>query len=236
MRKNRLNPMVRKTQLGIAAAGLLLWQAALSPASAMAAWSNKPAWANNPGTANAESAAPRRPAPAYRESRNRISPFAPESNNVSLAVGQVFLMGDLANYSDAIGAEVQYTYGVSEMFGFQSSLGYSSHSDGKYSMGTLLTGVRANLSWYDKVIPYAVVGLGFYKPRMQFEDLSSVSPLLFGLHLGPGIDLQLTRDLFFGAGLTFHDIFGNDEKLANGRVQSVGGTYTTFLIHAGISF
>ncbi len=227
---------VRKTNLG-AAALLFSLAFAWNPSAQAASWSGKPAWANSPaGSGSAESVAPRRTVPSYSDSRSNLSPFAPESNNVSLAVGQVFLMGDLSNYSDSIGAEVHYSYGVSEMFAFDSSFGYSSHSDGKYSMTTLLTGLRANLSWYDKVVPYAIFGLGFYKPSLEVDSTETVSPVLFGLHLGPGVDLQLTRNLFFGAGLTFHDIFGSSQKLASGKLQSMGGTYTTFLIHAGVTF
>jgi hypothetical protein len=152
-------------------------------------------------------------------------------------------MGDLAsNYNDNIGAQLHYTYGVSDLFGFDSSLGYSEHSDGKFSMTTLLTGMRTNLAWYDKVVPYVVFGLGFYKPSYSLGAAGpsliseSVSPILFGVHLGPGIDLELTKNLFFGAALTFHDIFGSQRFTADGRAQEVGGTYTSFLLHAGITF
>ncbi len=203
------------------------WESSASASS----WSQKPAWANNPS----EPSATRRSSTSAREPKYNLAPFAPETNNVALAVGQTFLMGDLSRYSDSIGTEVQYTYGVSEMFGFNAALGYSNHSDGKYSQTMLLTGLRTNLSWYDRVVPYAIVGLGFYKPRVVFDDQTSVSPVVFGLHLGPGIDLQLTDQLFFGAGLTFHDLFGTTETTPKGQIN-VGGTYTTFLVHAGVAF
>ena len=183
--------------------------------------------------------APRRS--SSRESSKALVPFGPESNNLALDLGQVFLLGNLGtNYQDSLGMQLHYTYGVSDLFGFDSSLGYSSHSDGKYSLTTLLTGLRANLSWYDRVIPYAVVGLGFYKPsyRITSKDLpsSNVSPVVFGVHLGPGIDLQLSQNLFFGAALTFHDIFGTTATVADNTKMEVDGTYTTFFIHAGFTF
>ena len=40
-------------------------------------------------------------------------------------------------------------------------------------MTTLLTGLRTNLAWYDKVVPYFVFGLGFYSPSF---DVSSTEP------------------------------------------------------------
>jgi hypothetical protein len=194
-------------------------------------WSDKPNWAEDATPQN------RRPSKELRESaRSNITPFSPGSNNVAIEFGQIFLMGDLANnYEDSLGGQIHYTYGVSDMFGFDASLGHSSHSEGQYSMTTLLTGLRTNLSWYDKVIPYAVIGLGFYKPSYEITPTSSISPVLFGLHVGPGVDLQVTRELYFGASLSFHDIFGTTRKTSQG-LRDIGGTYTSFLLHAGVSF
>lgn len=173
-----------------------------------------------------------------------LSPFAPGSSNISLEMGQVFLMGNLGNnVSDSIGMGVHYTYGVSDLFGFESSMGYSSHTDGKMSMFNFQTGLRTNLAWYDKVIPYVSLGLGFYRPSYDLAQLgassqpnSSLSPLLFGVHLGPGVDLEVTKQLFFGASLTFNDVFGSSETTPEGKPFDVGGTYTTFFLHAGVTF
>ena len=106
-------------------------------------------------------------------------------------------------------------------------------------MTTMLTGLRTNLSWYDKVIPYVVFGLGFYKPSYSFMNAGlsrSLSPVLFGVHLGPGVDLELTKQLFFGAGLTFHDVFGAKRLTPGGTPLDVGGTFTSFFLHAGVTF
>jgi len=207
-----------------------------SPAGAATdnSWAGEPAWA-----ATESPPAARRPSYARREDPNAV-PFAPGSNNLALDVGQVFLMGDLGDsYTDSIGGRLHYTYGVSDIFGFDSSFGYSSHSDGKMSMTTLLTGLRTNLAWYDKVVPYMVFGLGFYKPSMDYVvngQLTSVSPVVFGLHLGPGVHLEITRNMFFGASLSFHDIFGTNKLLQDGRIVDIGGTFTSFFLHAGVSF
>lgn len=208
---------------------LLITVLAGSAAFAAPGWSQQPAWA-------APSEPPTRK-PSLRESNYNLAPFTPGSNNLSLDVGQVFLMGDLSSsYADSIGSRLHYTYGVSDMFGFDSSLGYSSHSDGKYTMTTLLTGLRMNLSWYDKVIPYVVFGLGFYKPSYELTPVSSASPVIFGLHLGPGVNLELTRQLYFGASLTFHDMFGTRKTVAQNTILDVDGTFTSFFLHAGVSF
>lgn len=204
------------------------------PAAAHATsnWSQRGSW-NSGNSGEAESTRKN----SLRESDSRISPFSPGSSNLAVDVGQVFLMGDLSSsYSDAIGSQLHYTYAVSDMFGFDSSLGYSEHSDGNFSMTTLLTGLRTNLAWYDKVVPYVVFGLGFYRPSYRLSDTYALSPLLFGLHVGPGVSLELTKNLFFGASLTFHDIFGADKLTPSGSTKSVGGTFTSFLLNAGMSF
>lgn len=210
--------------------------ATTSSASADSTWVTGPSWAVNDSTASSKRG-------AYKESRYEVSPFSPDSNNFAVEMGQVFLMGDLgSNYSDNIGAQLHYTYGVSDLFGFDSSLGYSEHSEGKFSMTTLLAGVRTNLAWYDRVVPYVVFGLGFYRPSRQTTlktdsgtMTSSVSPILFGVHLGPGVDLEMTKQLFFGASLTFHDVFGSKQTTASGPIE-VGGTFTSFLLRVGLTF
>ncbi len=177
-----------------------------------------------------------------REKTN-VAPFSPGSNNVSLDVGQIFLMGDLgSNYSDAIGAKLHYTYGVSDLFGFDASASYSDHSDGRMSMSTLVAGLRTNLAWYDKVVPHVVFGMGFYRPSIEIKGITnpktttSLSPLLFGVHLGPGVDLEVTRQLYFGAGLTFHQVFGTTKYTSENQRIEVGGTFASFLLHAGFTF
>ncbi len=223
---------------------------AAAMASAIPAQAATPSWQSNPAWANEEAPAPNnRPSRsrAYSADRGIAAPFVPGSNNIALDVGQVFLMGDLAsNYADSIGFQLHYTYGVSDLFGFDMSAGYSEHSDGKFSMATLLGGLRTNLAWYDRVVPYLVFGLGFYRPSYQTTAsgslslnsttaVSSVAPVLFGVHVGPGVDLQMTRQLFFGAALTFHDVFGTTKTTPGGSLN-VGGTFTSFLLHAGFSF
>jgi hypothetical protein len=196
-------------------------------------WSDQPSWASGDQSTSSPSASRRR---TLRDQHYELSPFAPGSNNIALHVGQVFLMGDLVDkYEDSIGTQLHYTYGVSDMFGFDTSIGYSNHSEGKYSMTSLLTGLRMNLSWYDRVIPYAVAGLGFYKPNYQMTPTQSVSPVVFGIYVGPGVDLELTEQLFFGAQLTFNSIFGTTKVTPQGPVE-INGTYASFFLHAGVTF
>ncbi len=196
-------------------------------------------WGGTGWGSSAEDSTPRSRKVATRGSslRNSVSPFSPGSSNLGIDIGQIFLMGDLTRkYSDSIGTQLHYTYGVSEMFGFDSSVGYSSHTDNDFSILSLKTGMRMNLAWYDKVIPYATFGLGFYKPAIEISPTNIVSPVLFGLHGGAGVNLEVTDQLFFGASLTLHDMFGTKKQLASGSELNVDGTYTSFLLNAGVTF
>jgi hypothetical protein len=208
---------------------------------ASSSWNDQPSWQS--GQPTPSGSAPYQNSPTSHkkiQQDDNLSPFSPGSNNVAIDVGQVFLMGDLGNkYSDSIGEQVHYTYGVSELFGFDSSLGYSSHSNGDFSMVTALTGMRLNLSYYDKIVPYFIGGLGFYKPTYTVPGTggpsTTASSVLFGLHVGAGVDLELTRSLFFGAALTLHDVFGSDQTVSTTQV-AMGGSFASFLIHAGVTF
>ena len=215
----------------VLASTLLCHDTALA-ASTGSRWSQQPSWASSEPDAPSKKSILREP-----NYGKNLAPFLPGTNNLAIDIGQVFLMGDLSSrYSDSLGTQIHYTYGVSDIFGFDSSFGYSSHADGKFSMTTLLAGLRTNLAWYDKVVPYVVFGLGFYRPSYELDLLNSVSPVLFGVHLGPGVSLEVTKQLFFGASLTFHDMFGTSKLLEDKTRLDVGGTYTTFFLNAGVTF
>jgi hypothetical protein len=232
---------------------ILILGAGLVSASTDSSWSTQSSWDSDSGNTSAQTPAttpkPTNKSITQASSNSPISPFAPGTQNISLEMGQVFLMGNLGNnYSDSIGTQLHYTYGISDLFDFDSSVGYSSHSGGNFSMLSALAGMRTNLAWYDKVIPYFSFGLGFYRPSFSGSGSASgssqivlpagqsASATLFGLHMGPGVDLEVTRNLFFGASLTLHDMFGSNEVIANNQSISTGGLYTTFFLHAGVSF
>jgi opacity protein-like surface antigen len=171
-----------------------------------------------------------------RRAKNRkpeISPFTPDSNNVSLDIGQNFLIG--SEFKDSIGLQGTYTYGVSSLFAFTSSLGYSSHSEGKYSKLSLLVGPRLNLANYDRVIPYVTSGLGFYRASRALNATNSIAGTMFGVHLGGGADLQLTKETYFGAAMTYHQLFGTNQSTTLGPID-LASNFITFMAHVGYTF
>lgn len=172
------------------------------------------------------------------------SPFSPGSHNLAIDVGQMFLMGDLnTRYNDSLGLRLHYTYGVSDLFSFDSFLGYSEHSDAKFVLSYLTSGLRMNLSWYDKLIPYGILGLGFYRPSHVDQSMvikkksfsQTISSVVFGIHTGGGVDLQLNQRVFFGVALTFHKLFNVERQFANGTPLSLGGTVSSFFVRGGFT-
>jgi opacity protein-like surface antigen len=200
-------------------------------------WSKNPAWADD--SQSRETERPKKS--SDREFRSRYTPFSPGSNNLSLDVGQIFLFGDLGDqFTDSIGFQLRNVHAVSEMFGLDTALAFSSHgpatSETSFSMANLKLGLRTNLMWYDKAIPYVTAGLGFFRPNYEQNDGTSLNTLLFGLHLGAGVNLEVSRSLFFGGSLTFHDMFGTRKRNAAGQLQELDGSFASFLVSAGVSF
>lgn len=179
-----------------------------------------------------------KPSSKKQEYHAPVSPFAPGTHNLSAGVGQVFLLGSLGDsYEDAIGPSLNYTYGVSDLFAFHSNFSYHSHSSGDLSIWNLSGGVRANLMYFDQLVPYASIGLGFYQPSYIIKDTrATVSSLLFGMQLGTGIDLMISNTVFFGAELNYNTMFDSSKKDSNGTTRSLGGAFASFMIHAGLTF
>ncbi|MEK7690346.1 MAG: hypothetical protein AAB425_04925, partial [Bdellovibrionota bacterium] len=215
-------------------------------ASLASSWGNGP-WssdfgsppppaASNPGGNSPAPKVQRKASSLGLSGNSAVSPFSPGSNNISIDVGQVFLMGDLSDrYTDSLGSRFHYTYGVSDLFAFDGSFGYSSHSDGDYTLTSLLTGLRVNLAWYDKVIPFGVFGMGFYMPSYLIKPNERLSPIVFGLHVGAGVELELTKQLFFGTALTLHNAFTTTKQTVVGP-REVGGSFASFIVHGGVTF
>jgi opacity protein-like surface antigen len=162
-----------------------------------------------------------------------LTPFSPDSNNISLDIGQNFLVG--SDFQDSIGMQGTYTYGVSRLFAFTSSLAYSSHSEGAYSKLALTAGPRLNLASFDRIIPYANAGLGFYRANRDLTTITSISGTMFGIHFGGGADLQLSSESFFGASLAYHQLFGTNKETSIGTID-LASNYLTFMAHVGYTF
>ena len=175
--------------------------------------------------------------PQSRKFSEDLSPLAPGTHNLSIGVGQIFLMGNLStNFENSLGTQVHYTYGVSDMFSFESDFGYSSHSNGNFSLVNLDAALRTNLVYFDQLVPFASIGLGFYHPSEILSNNATLSALLFGMELGGGVDLLLSKKVFFGTRLNYHNMFDSTKVASNGVSLPIGGSFVSFMIHAGVTF
>ena len=88
--------------------------------------------------------------------------------------------------------------------------------------------------------PYVICGLGFYKTSYSYENASGRARIPYPAYFlactwVSGPTSKSPRRIFFGAALTLHDVIGNDEQTPQGTL-STGGTFASFLLHAGYSF
>src|SRR5262249_38320766 len=140
------NSLRNKIRIPVEATALLfILICNLSNASTGSSWSQQPSW--NSGNPDNNRPTHRSSTRSTEPSGGEVSPFSPGSNNIALDLGQVFLMGDLTKFTDSLGVQIHYTYGVSELFAFDASVGYSEHSNAQFSMVTVLSGMRLNLAW-----------------------------------------------------------------------------------------
>lgn len=206
-------------------------------------WNNGENTPATPPPATAKQVRPinRDSAPISKASHYNKTPLSPGTHNVAIGIGQVFLAGDLSKANDnALGSQLQYTYGVSDLFSFESSLGYSSHSgvgSNSLKLLQLVTGLRTNLIYFDQLVPFFSGGLGFYHPSITLPGNISASSILFGLNLGAGADLILSDRFYFGTRLTLHNMFGSTKTASDNLTQvNLGGTFLSFAVHVGFSF
>ena len=146
--------------------------------------------------------------------------FSPGSNNLAIDVGQVFPDGRPGqSLYDSIGSQLHYTYGVSDLFGFTraSAIGALRR---KFSMADGAYWPQNESRCYDKVVPYAVFGMGFYKMSTAYQLAARPRmvppPPSFPASLWPAPGdqasiFELRAQIFFGAALTLHDVFGDSE-------------------------
>jgi opacity protein-like surface antigen len=177
--------------------------------------------------------------PQKAQSETSTTPFAPGTQNLSLGIGQVFLLGNLGNnFDNAIGPEIHYDYGVSDLFAFESNFGYAGHSRGSAELNVwnISAGLRTNLAYFDQLVPYINADLGFYHPSFTYDNGGSASTTLFGMQVGAGIDLLISHNVFFGTALTYNNMFDATKTDSNGVSRSMGGAYVSFMVHAGYSW
>lgn len=159
-------------------------------------------------------------------------------HSAGLQFGQVWAAGNLGEgISSTTAPGLFYEYRASDIFALKVDLKRSSH-DEQLSIFSSTAGIRANLVYYDKLVPYAAFGVGLYfvnKEIPGFADQDS-STTHFGVNLTLGSDLDLNDQVFVGLALTLHQLFGDTATLPNDTEAEVSGRWSSFLLRAGMRF
>ena len=152
-------------------------------------------------------------------------------HSIGIDLGQVFLHGNNfgKKYNNSLGFGLRYNYAASDIFELEADFSGSNHSENALKIMYSTLGLKTNFIYYDKLVPYATVGLGFYKPRIQVQN-DIATKTAFGMRLGLGADLLLNEHVSIGVMMNYRNIFSSNAKLLNGNQYDVSGAFTNFLM------
>jgi opacity protein-like surface antigen len=188
-----------------------------------------------------------KPAPAKKASKPRpaTKPLPAratgglQQHSIGIGLGQAFLLGDFGdNGEDKIAADLLYAYKASHSFDFYANFHTSSHKlrETKSTITGLALGIRGRAYQFDAFAPFIVAGLGFYQPQVKrYVDqtlLESEEKITFGVHVGGGADLQLSRRVSVGVMGHYHNPFDVQQDLG----PDVEGAYFKLLLTAMYHF
>lgn len=158
------------------------------------------------------------------------------AHSIGIGFGQTFLTGNFNDYGeDKITLpDLFYSYSASHSFDMLVNGHYSSHTynNRKVTIPGLAVSVKAKLFQFDAFSPFALGGLGFYRPQISEGAYESKAKLTFGLNLGFGGDLKLNDMFTVGVLVQYHNPF--DVKQDNAK--KVEGSYAKLLITGMYTF
>ncbi|MGB0453404.1 MAG: outer membrane beta-barrel protein [Bacteriovoracaceae bacterium] len=162
-----------------------------------------------------------------------------KTHSVGVGVGQTFLNGDFEdNGEDKITGELYYNFKASHSFDFLANFHHSSHDF--RTTETTITGlafaIKGKAYQFDNFSPYAFAGVGFYLPKIKrFLDgtlTSSKEKLTFGINLGGGAELTLTKKVSVGLIVHYHNPFDVKQDIG----PEVEGSYSKLLLTSFYNF
>jgi opacity protein-like surface antigen len=158
-------------------------------------------------------------------------------HSAGLQFGQVWPAGLIGEGVDgSIAPGLFYEFAASQIFAMQVNLVRSSHND-KLTLFSSSAGIRANLTFFDRLVPYASAGVGLYfVERNLGAPNNNVETTNFGLNLGLGADLDLNESFFMGLSLGLHNLFSAKTKTAAGIERENSGRWSALFIRAGMRF
>lgn len=159
-----------------------------------------------------------------------------EGHSVGLMVGQLWPAGNIGkNVDSAVAPGLSYEYAASDVFSAYAQSVRSVHNEGAMRISSNALGIKANLVYFDKLAPYAMLGAGLYFVKKNY-GLETARKTNFGLHLGLGAELDLSDLFFLGLELNIHNLFSGTVQLPlNGRTV-ISGRWTGFFLRGGVRF
>lgn len=164
-----------------------------------------------------------------------------DSHTVMLGLGQSILYGDFSDIGeDEISPEIYYTYKASHSFDFLANFHYNDQELGSTSAVNtgLALGIKGRIMQYDSFAPFAVGGLGFYRPvverNVNNRIVRSEGKLTLGSHLGVGVELDLNEKANVGVIYHYHNPFDVKQDASLGG--QVEGSYGKLLLLGGYTF
>ena len=153
-----------------------------------------------------------------------------------LYFGQVWPAGDIGTNANAATAPgVFYEYAASEVFSLLANFTRSSH-DSRLSIFSGTADLKANLVYYDKLVPYAFIGVGLYSVKKELPNsVEEISVTHFGINFGLGSDLDLSDTWFVGLSLALHILFSANTDSIAGPTET-SGRWSSLFLRVGMRF
>lgn len=182
-----------------------------------------------------------------KEKSEEVAQKIPEStssdtvnvHSLGLGIGQTFLQGKFDKHGeDKITFDLYYNYSASHSFDLLANVHYSEHSflQKKVTLPGLAIGIKSKLFNFDSFAPFALAGLGFYRPtvtRAVYNIMTeSKAKVTFGTHFGAGAELRLNRHASMALLGHYHNPFDIKQELG----PEVEGSYFKLLLVGFYSF
>jgi opacity protein-like surface antigen len=159
-----------------------------------------------------------------------------KGHSVGLMVGQVWPAGNIGQDVDAaVSPGLFYEYATSDVFSVYASGVRSTFSDGALKLTSTNVGIKANLFYFDKLSPYALLGAGLYFVDKKI-GVDVASKTNFGLHLGLGAELDVSDMFFVGLEFDVHNLFTSTVTLPTAGKQEISGRWSGFFLRGGVRF
>lgn len=159
-------------------------------------------------------------------------------HSVGLMVGQVWPAGEIAkDVEGAVAPGIFYEYSASEVFSLYAQGVRAYHNEGSLKTTSTNLGMKAHLVYYDKLVPYVMVGAGLYFVKKELSaPREAAEKTVFGLHLGLGAELDLSNLFFIGLQFDVHSLFAGTAITPSSRKQEISGRWTGFFLKGGVRF